>query len=133
MDSLLNLTFLAQNDSGAGGIIGCMVGIIYLAIIVGIIAGMWKMFTKAGQPGWACLVPIYNAYIWCKIVGRPGWWVLLLFIPIVSLVIFIIIALDTAKAFGKGVGFAIGIILLGFIFIPILGFGDAQYQGPVAA
>ena len=134
MDSLISSTLLAQNSGGGAGagIAGCMIGIIYLAIIVAVIAGMWKMFTKAGQPGWACLVPIYNAYIMLKIVGRPGWWLILMFIPIVSLIVGIIVAVDLAKAFGKGIGFAIGLILLGFIFIPILGFGDAEYQGPVA-
>lgn len=132
MDSILSSAFLAQNSGGGGGVVGCMIGIIYLALIVAVIAGMWKMFTKAGQPGWACIVPIYNMYIWCKIVGRPGWWVILMFIPIVSIIFAIILCVDLAKAFGKGIGFAIGIILLGFIFIPILGFGDAQYQGPVA-
>jgi uncharacterized membrane protein YhaH (DUF805 family) len=133
MDSLISSTILAQNSGGGGGAIaGCMVGIIYLAILVAVIAGMWKMFVKAGQPGWACIVPIYNAYIMLKIVGRPGWWLILLFIPFVSIVVGIIVAVDIAKAFGKGIGFAIGIILLGFIFIPILGFGDAEYQGPVA-
>ena len=134
MGSLITSTFLAQNSGGgaAGGIAGCMIGIIYLAILVAVIAGMWKMFTKAGQPGWACLVPFYNIYILLKIVGRPGWWLILMLIPIVSIVVGIIVAVDLAKAFGKGIGFAIGIILLGFIFIPILGFGDAEYQGPVA-
>lgn len=135
MDSLISTTILAQNNSGGGGgaaIVGCMFGIIYLALIVAVIAGMWKMFVKAGQPGWACIVPFYNAYIMLKIVGRPGWWLILLFIPLVNIIVGIIVSVDIAKAFGKGIGFAIGIIFLGFIFIPILGFGDAEYQGPVA-
>ena len=50
--------------------------IISLVICVLIIAAMWKVFTKAGHPGWACLIPIYNIYILCKIAGRPGWWLL---------------------------------------------------------
>lgn len=140
MESLIVSALLAQSSStgsgggsAAGAIVGCMFLLVYLALIVVVIAGMWKMFAKAGQPGWAAIVPIYNIYIWCKIVGRPGWWVLLLLIPIVSIIFAIILCVDLAKAFGKGVGFAIGIIFLGFIFIPILGFGKAQYQGPVAA
>jgi len=133
MESLLGTTLLAQNSGGAGGgIAGCMIGIIYIAVLVAVIAGMWKMFVKAGQPGWACLIPFYNIYILLKIVGRPGWWLILMIIPIVSLIVGIIVAIDLAKAFGKGGGFAVGLILLGFIFIPILGFGDAEYQGPVA-
>ncbi|MFO0832355.1 MAG: DUF5684 domain-containing protein [Phycisphaerales bacterium] len=127
---------LAQNSGGGGAAAGgAVVGVILLielVVIVAIIAGMWKMFAKAGQPGWAAIVPIYNMYILTKIVGRPWWWLILMFIPIVSFIIWIIMALDLAKSFGKGVGFAVGLILLGFIFIPVLGFGDAQYQGPSA-
>jgi hypothetical protein len=102
----------------------------YLAVLVVILAGFWKVFVKAGQPGWACLIPIYNCYILLKIVGRPTWWLLLLLIPFVNFVIAILLALDLAKSFGKGTGFAIGLLLLGFIFYPILGFGSATYQGP---
>jgi hypothetical protein len=93
---------------------------------------MWKVFTKAGQPGWASLIPIYNIYIWCKIVGRPGWWIILMLIPFVNFIILIILSIDMAKSFGKGVGFGLGLAFLGFIFLPVLGFGSAQYQGPSA-
>ncbi|PYJ18960.1 MAG: signal peptidase I [Verrucomicrobia bacterium] len=103
----------------------------YTAYAILIIAAWWKIFSKAGQPGWAAIIPIYNWIVWCKIVGRPAWWVLLLLIcfPI----FFIILSIDLAKSFGKGVGFAIGLILLSVIFFPILGFGSATYQGPSAA
>jgi hypothetical protein len=104
----------------------------YLAIIVVVIAGMWKVFTKAGQPGWAAIVPIYNIVILLKIVGRPVWWLVLLLIPFVNFVILILVSIDMAKSFGKGPGFGIGLWLLSFIFYPILGFGDAQYVGPAA-
>src|ERR1041385_8419413 len=104
--------------------------IIGLLIAVFLIVAMWKVFTKAGQPGWASIIPIYNIYIWCKIVGRPAWWIILLFIPFVNFIIAIILSIDLAKSFGKGAGFGIGLALLGFIFWPILGFGSAQYQGP---
>jgi hypothetical protein len=106
--------------------------IIALLIALLVIVAMWKVFTKAGQPGWASIIPIYNIYIWCKIVGRPGWWVILLFIPLVNFIIAIILSIDLAKSFGKGVGFGLGLAFLGFIFWPILGFGSAQYQGPSA-
>jgi hypothetical protein len=96
------------------------------------IVACWKIFTKAGQPGWASIIPIYNWYILCKIVGRPGWWVILLLIPFVNFIIGIILCIDLAKSFGKGVGFGIGLVLLSVIFFPILGFGSAQYQGPTA-
>src|ERR1044072_9053270 len=93
-----------------------------LLISLLLIVAMWKVFTKAGQPGWASVIPIYNWYIWCKIVGRPGWWILLMLIPFVNFIIAIILCIDLAKSFGKGVGFGIGLILLGVIFLPILGF-----------
>ena len=121
-----------MNDSG-GGIGAIIFMLVYLAIIVVIIAGFWKTFTKANQPGWACIIPIYNIIVWLQIVGRPIWWIILCIIPLVNIVIFIIICIDLAKSFGKGAGFGIGIFLLGFIFVPILGFGDAKYQGPSAA
>ncbi|MEZ6164846.1 MAG: DUF5684 domain-containing protein [Phycisphaerales bacterium] len=130
------LTTLAQNNGAgsAAGAAGVLIFLLlYLAIIVVVIAGFWKMFVKAGHPGWAAIIPIYNSYIMCKIAGRPGWWVILLLIPYLNLIFWIIILLDLAKSFGKGIGFAVGMILLSFIFIPILGFGDAEYQGPAAA
>ena len=103
-------------------------GIVGLLIVIVVLAGMWKAFAKAGQPGWACIIPFYNAYVLCKIAGRPGWWFLLMFIPMVNLVIIIIVSIDVAKRFGQGAGFGIGLALLGFIFWPILGFGSAQYR-----
>ena len=106
--------------------------IIWLAIVVLCIAAMWKVFTKAGKPGWAAIVPIYDVIVLLQIVGRPLWWIVLLLIPLVSLVIAIILCIDLAKSFGKGAGFGIGLLLLGFIFFPILGFGSARYVGPSA-
>jgi len=107
--------------------------IVGLLIALLVIVAMWKVFTKAGQPGWASIIPIYNLYVWCKIVGRPWWWILLMLIPLVNFIILIILCIDMAKSFGKGAGFGIGLALLGIIFWPILGFGSAQYQGPAAA
>jgi len=107
--------------------------VIGLLIALVLIVAMWKVFTKAGQPGWASIIPIYNLYVWCKIVGRPGWWILLMLIPFVNIIVGIILCIDMAKSFGKGAGFGIGLALLGVIFIPILGFGSAQYQGPSAS
>jgi hypothetical protein len=124
--------FLAQTDqyaSSVGSPVGAIVG---LLVAVLLIVALWKIFTKAGQPGWASLIPIYNIYIWCKIVGRPGWWVILMLIPFVNFIIAIILCIDLAKSFGNGVGFGVGLAFLGIIFFPILGFGSAQYQGPAA-
>ena len=113
--------------------IPAIVLLIELAIIFVVLAGIWKVYTKAGQPGWASLIPIYNLYILLKIVGKPAWWILLFFIPVVNLVIAIIVAIEIAKAFGKSAGFGVGLAFLGFIFYPILGFGEATYQGPQTA
>jgi len=109
---------------------GAIGGLIYLAVIVLVIAGMWKVFTKAGKPGWACIVPIYNIIVLLEIAGRPIWWIVLLFIPIVNFIVLILLGIDVAKGFGKGTGFGLGLAFLGFIFYPILGFGDATYSGP---
>ena len=102
------------------------------AIAVLIIASLWMVFTKAGQPGWAAIIPIYNLYILTKIAGRPGWWVLLVFIPLVNIVIAVILSIDVAKSFGRGVGFGIGLCFLGLVFYPILAFGRDTYRGPAA-
>src|SRR6266480_5161734 len=93
------------------------------------IAALWKVFQPSRATGWAAIIPIVNTYFVCKVAGRPGWWVILMFIPFVNFIIGIILCIDIAKSFGKGVGFGIGLILLPVIFFPILGFGSAQYQG----
>ena len=116
-------------QSGGGGAGGIIIMIIYLAILILMVASMWKIFTKAGKPGWAAIVPIYNIIVFLEICGKPLWWIILLLIPIVSFIISIILCISLAQAFGKGVGFAVGILLLGFIFLPMLAFGSAQYVG----
>lgn len=106
---------------------------IYIAVITFYIMASWKIYEKAGRPGWNCIVPVYNFYVLLKIVGRPPLWIFLLIIPIVNIVIYIITMIDLAKVFGKGGSFAAGLIFLPMIFYPILGFGDAEYvvQNPV--
>lgn len=121
---------METGNSGGVGIVGTL---IYLAIIVLIIAGMWKVFVKAGKPGWACIVPIYNFIVLLEIAGRPMWWIVLMFIPFVNFVVLILIGIDIAKTFNKGTGFGLGLAFLGFIFYPILGFGDATYTKPATA
>lgn len=119
-------------ENSGGGIVGIIMMLVWLAVVIAIIAGIWKVFTKAGKPGWAALIPIYNLVVLLQIVGRPIWWLVLFIIPIVSIVVAIIVSIDMAKSFGKGTGFGIGLALLGPIFYPMLGFGDAKYQGPSA-
>ena len=121
---------LAQRDqtSNAGGAVFLLV---YFALIGITIAGMWMTFEKAGKPGWASIIPIYNLIVLLEIAGKPLWWILLFLIPLVNLVVAIIVKLDVARSFGKGLGFGIGLLFLPFIFYAILGFGDARYVGPV--
>jgi hypothetical protein len=104
-----------------------------LAIAVVAIIGCWKVFEKAGQPGWAVLIPFFNVYILMKVAGRPGWWLVLYFIPIVNFVVAIIVSLDVAKAFGQSAVFGFFLLFLfGGIGYLILGFGNYQYRGPQA-
>ena len=103
--------------------------IVILGLTLVVIAGMWKVFVKAGKPGWACLVPFYNIWVMLQIADRPGWWLILLFIPLVNLIVAILVSVSIANRFGKGTGFGLGLAFLGFIFYPILGFGDAEYLG----
>ncbi|MCK5785143.1 MAG: signal peptidase I [Candidatus Sabulitectum sp.] len=98
------------------------------AIAVFLIMAQWKIFTKAGEPGWASIVPIYNAVLLMKIAGKPGWWVLLMFVPIANLVVMVLMNIGLAKNFGRSDGFIIGLILLPYIFLAILGFGDSRYS-----
>lgn len=111
---------------------GFLMFLVWLAVMVGIVGGIWKVFTKAGKPGWAAIIPIYNMVVLMEIVGRPVWWIVLMFIPVVSVVVAIVVMIDLAKSFGQSVLYGIGLAFLGFIFLPLLGWGDAQYQGPAA-
>jgi Family of unknown function (DUF5684) len=104
-----------------------------LAFVLLIIASIWKVFEKAGQPGWAALVPIYNVMILLKITGKPTWWLVLFCIPVANFVVMILVVIALAKSFGKGTGFGLGMLFFGFVFYPILGFGDSVYTAPVLA
>ena len=110
--------------NGAGPMI-----VLLLAIFVFYAVCLWRIFEKAGRPGWAAFIPIYNYIVMAEIAGKPSWWGLLPLIPFVGIIFAIILLVQFAAAFGKGVGFALGLIFLGFIFLPLLAFGDAQYGG----
>jgi len=105
---------------------------VVLLIAVGLfqLIAMWKVFVKAGQPGWAAIIPIYNIYIMTKIAGKPGIWTLWCLIPIVNIIFIIWLYNMISKSFGHEEGFTIGLVILGFIFWPILGFGPSKYLGP---
>jgi hypothetical protein len=141
---------MSYNYSYSSGLSAASIAILVLFIIalyVVEVIGLWKVFVKAGHPGWAAIIPYYNVWIWVKIAGRPAWWFwvilagsLLGVIPVLgtllALAVFVLslfLALDVARNFGKSTGFGIGLWLLNFVFILILGFGDAEYLGPQVA
>jgi hypothetical protein len=116
-------------ESNGGGAAALFFFLIYAVIIVLYIAGLWKVFEKAGQKGWFAIIPILNIYVLIKIAGREGWWIILFLIPCVNIVVAAIVYIDVAAKFGKSAAYGVGMWLLGFIFIPLLGFGDAEYSG----
>ena len=99
-----------------------------LVLIIVMIVGLWKLFSKAGKPGWASIVPIYNTIVMIDMAGKPLWWILLLFIPVVNIVVSILITIGIANNFGRGTGTVLGLIFLPIIFMLILGFGSAEYK-----
>ena len=91
---------------------------------------MWKIFVKAGRPGWESIIPIYNTYILtCEIAKKPILFFILTLVPCVNIIAAIIILIEVAKKFGKSTGFGIGMVIVPFICIPMLGFGSAAYEG----
>jgi hypothetical protein len=134
-DFVLASTLLQNDDSGLfGALFSSVYCLCWGVFIILIVAGLWKVYTKADQPGWAAIIPIYNIYVMTKIIGRPWWWLLLLFIPIVNIVVSIIMAIDLAQSFGKDAAYGVLLLwLFSIIGYLILGFGDADYQGPIAA
>ena len=140
MGVMLLLAAAFQEDTspsgGAGGLIGALFGgafmLVTLAVVLLVFVSLWKIFEKAGKPGWAGIVPIYNIIVLLEIVGRPLWWIVLMFVPCVSIVVGILLCIDLAKAFGKDAGYGVGMALLPFVFFPMLAFSDARYVGPVA-
>ena len=111
-----------------------------LAVAVLMIASMWRIFQKAGKPGWAAIVPLYNTWVLAEVCGKPGWWGLYPLIGVipflgafVSLILSVYFSILLAKVFGRGVGFAIlALLIFPFVGYPMLGFGDAKYLGPEA-
>jgi hypothetical protein len=102
--------------------------VVWVVLAVLVIAAMWKVFTKAGEPGWAALIPIYNFLVLLKIAGKPMWWFLLMLIPFVNLIVAIMVMISLARNFGKGAGFALGLVFLPPVFYPMLAWGDARYS-----
>ena len=105
-----------------------VVALIELLIVIVAIAGLWKTFEKAGKPGWAAIIPIYNLIVMLEIAGKPLWWIVLFLIPIANLVVAILVSIAIAEKFGKSAGFGVGLAFLSFVFYPILGFGDCAVR-----
>ncbi len=120
----------ALTGAAGGAIAGAFLFLIVLAIVIQFIvwAGMWKTASKAGQVGILACIPIVQVIIWLLIAKKPLWWILLFFVPLVNLVVMVIVMNGISNRFGRGVGTTLGLIFLPFIFWPILGFGDAEYQ-----
>lgn len=106
-------------------------GLIVVFVII-MLATMWRIFTKAGKPGWAAIIPIYNTLVLLEIVGRPWWWIFLFLIPVVNVIVSVVVYYDLVKAFGKGVGYLLLLLFLPIIGFPMLAFGSAKYQKPLA-
>lgn len=128
LDDSLTKNSIAMLGLGIAFIL--LFGILILAVIVFMIVAMWKIYVKAGQEGWAAIVPIYNSYILLKIVGKPWWWLLLYLVPLVNIVFLVWTYNMLSKSFGKDEAFTAGLVILGIVFFPILGYGSAKYLGP---
>jgi len=103
---------------------------VLILLFLSALIGLWKVFTKAGQPGWVILIPLLNVFVFTRIIGRPAWWLILFFIPGVNLAFNLVVSVDLATRFGRGILFGLGIGLFPFIFLPVLGFNDSEYEQP---
>jgi hypothetical protein len=132
MNALFALALLQDNTSTgippAAAAMGAGMMIVWCAVVLLMVISLWKIFTKAGKPGWAAIIPIYNLIVLVEICCKPIWWFILLLIPFVNFIVAIILFIELAKRFGKGIGYAFGLLLLGIIFFPMLAFSDAKYQ-----
>ena len=146
-NSSFDSTTLTTTDSGSAAGLALFSGfflIIWLVLFVYSVICMWKIFEKAGVEGWKAIIPVYNSWVLAEIAGKPGWWGIIGyagFVPVLGIiaslaavVLYVIIALELAKKFGKDTTFAIvGLIIFSLVGIGILAFGDAKYQGGSAA
>lgn len=126
-NSEMTVDMMSGGEAAAAGGIGLVALLIYVAIALLMIISLWKVFSKAGQPGWASIIPIYQTVVMLQVAGKPIWWIILLFVPIANIVIAIMMLAGIAKNFGKGGGFVVGMLLLPIIFWPMLGLGSAEY------
>lgn len=120
-------------DEGALGVLFMLFALVYIAIIVVMIVSLWRLFVKAGKPGWAAIVPIYNMIVMLEIAGRPVWWLLLImFVPFFGIWVQIVAYIDFVKSYGKSTGYGVFVALLPLIGLPMLAFSKTAYAGPAA-
>jgi hypothetical protein len=122
------MLFLAQEDGGGGGLIAGVFSLFFLALIVVMVVANWKLFEKAGQPGWACIIPVYNLYVMLQVAGMGAIWLLAFFIPFLNIIAMIMVYMRIARAFGQSALVGVAMIFLPFIIMPMLAFGDAQWR-----
>ena len=118
-------------DSTSTSSVSVIFGIIALAVCVFLLVCEWKLFKKAGKPGWACIIPFYNLYVLFDIIYGKGVKFLLLLVPILNVIISVAVSIRTSQVFGKGTGLGVLNLFFPFVVLPILAFGDAEYKGPV--
>jgi serine/threonine protein kinase len=127
--SLANLRDLATDDEPPQSSLWQTARmLVFLALFGVAAAGMWRVFVKAGLPGWGALVPFYNLVLVMRLAGKPGWWAIWLFVPLCNFVIYTIVTLEIAKNFGKGVAYTFCLLLVPPLFYAVLGLGGAQYN-----
>ena len=125
----LELQAPLQSSDIIGVPVGSAVVLLFQFALVGIqVAGMWAVFSKAGHAGWKAIIPIYNLYVMLQLGEQAWWWLILVFVPVVNLYAVYKIHAGVARAFGRGIGFGLGLAFLGILFFPLVGFGDYQYR-----
>lgn len=118
----------AANTVAQVGLLMVCAGVLLISGVM--ITALWKTFEKAGEPGWAAIIPVYNTLTLLRIVDKPWWWVFLMLIPYVNIVILVWVMNLLGKRFGKTEGFTVGLFFLPFIFYPRLAWGAATFQRP---
>jgi uncharacterized membrane protein YhaH (DUF805 family) len=132
LSTLLVLAPIAT-AADSGKLLEVFLVVLELAMLALLMAASWRIFAKAGLPGWAAFIPIYSVVKLLHLCGRSGWWALLLLIPwLGGIALAVITAFGLARAFGRSTRFGAGLLVLPFVYLPILAFGESKYQGPPA-
>ena len=139
MGNLLATTYSTTGSGGGGFVVLLILALVFYVLVS---LGLYGTFIKAGQPGWAGFVPLYNFIVLLRVAGRPkswGWFLLLILIPYIGslalFIVYIFVANDVSKSFGHGTAFTVGLVIpyVSAVFYYILWLGPSQYRGPSAA